>query len=686
MKKYMVIACMWLLGLHASGQSPVLKWAKAIGGASDERGHGVVVDDNGNVIVTGSFRDTVDFDPGAGVSTLISNGSNRDIFIAKYDGNGNFLWAHGMGATGEDEGRTVTVDAAGNVYVVGKFKQTVDFDPGAGTFNLTAASTFGDFFVLKLDAGGNFTWAKAVGGLSGNVTWGVTVDFSGNVIFTGAFGSSGDFDPGPGVTTLTSAGNFDILVVKLNSTGNFMWAYQAGGPEADIGYLTDVDSLGNIYLTGLFTGIVDFDPGPAVAEPDTFGDSDIFILKLDPAGNLDWVKSVGGSGPDDGRGVVVSPSGDVYATGKFRNTVDFDPGPGTTNLTSASSANGYILHLDANGNFGWVRHLWSSGGVVSFGIARNAAGELATTGYFSDTIDFDPGGAGYKLVFGGGSDVYYSRHDPAGNVRWAGKIGGSINDWAGNIDIDSQGDLYPAGYFNQTADFAPGPGLDTIVSAGFGDAFFARYSQCDSTFGTDVVTACDSFTWIDGNTYTSNNNTATFTLMNAGGCDSLVTLDLTINTVDTSVTFLVPTLTASAVGAAYQWLDCGAGLAPISGATGQSFTPLANGSYAVEVTQNGCTDTSGCHAVIVIANDRGLGGFALRAFPNPGSGRFMVDLGVSVPEVQWAVYNVAGQRMLSGVVQATAGFPVEIAGPAGVYLMEVRTPAGDRRSLLLVKE
>ena len=121
-----------------------------------------------------------------------------------------------------------------------------------------------------------------------------------------------------------------------------------------------------------------------------------------------------------------------------------------------------------------------------------------------------------------------------------------------------------------------------------------------SNTGTDIQTACDSYTWIDGNTYTSNNNTATHTLSNAGGCDSVVTLDLTINTVDNGITNSSPALMANATGAAYQWLDCDNNYSLIAGETNQSFTATANGSYAVEVTQNNCRDTSNCELVTLV--------------------------------------------------------------------------------------
>ncbi|MGJ8660980.1 MAG: VPS10 domain-containing protein [Bacteroidota bacterium] len=139
------------------------------------------------------------------------------------------------------------------------------------------------------------------------------------------------------------------------------------------------------------------------------------------------------------------------------------------------------------------------------------------------------------------------------------------------------------------------------------------------TTGTDVQTACGSYSWIDGNIYSSSNNTATWTLTNAEGCDSLVTLNLTINSVDASATLgaLNNTMTAAASGANYQWLDCDNNYSPINGATNQSYTATANGNYAVIVTQNGCTDTSTCMTVAHVGIDALLGSKPIILYPNP---------------------------------------------------------------------
>jgi hypothetical protein len=127
-----------------------------------------------------------------------------------------------MGGTNVDQGIDVALDSAGNVYTTGFFLGTVDFDPGAGTFNLTSAGS-GDLFVSKLDASGNLVWARSMGGAaSSDEGYGIVVDGAGNVYTTGSFSGTGDFDPGAGTANLTSAGSFDVFVQKLDASGNFV--------------------------------------------------------------------------------------------------------------------------------------------------------------------------------------------------------------------------------------------------------------------------------------------------------------------------------------------------------------------------------------------------------------------------------------------------------------------------------
>lgn len=183
---------------------------------------GTTVDGSGNVYTTGCFEDTVDFDPGSGTANRTSNG-NSDIFVHKMDGDGNFMWARRMGEDddnqGFDYGLGVAVDASGDVYTTGKYSGSIDIDPGAGTSTLPYG---GGIFVQKLDSDGIFVWGKGI--LGGFIDAGVEVfvDASGNVLVTGYFSRTVDFDSGPDTANLTAATSgstsgveSDIFVLKI---------------------------------------------------------------------------------------------------------------------------------------------------------------------------------------------------------------------------------------------------------------------------------------------------------------------------------------------------------------------------------------------------------------------------------------------------------------------------------------
>ena len=232
-------------------------------------------------------------------------------------------------------------------------------------FNLTSSGPVGadEIFVSKLDPSGNFLWAKSYGGTDEDRGYSIAVDVKGNTYTTGYFRDIVDFDPGPGVFNLTSAGASDIFISKLDSSGNFIWAKRLGGGNGDIGASIAVDGTGNVYTTGAFIGTADFDPGPGVFNltPVTPPFSDeVFVSKLDSSGNFVWAKSMGGPNTNDaGNSITVDATGNVYTTGHFADTADFDPGLGIFNLFPVWGMDIFISKLDALGNFIYAKNAGS---------------------------------------------------------------------------------------------------------------------------------------------------------------------------------------------------------------------------------------------------------------------------------------------------------------------------------------
>ncbi len=340
------------------GAAPGFGWAMGVGSVGNEWGNAVAADSAGNAYVTGTFQGTVDFDPGPGAYNLTSAG-NYDIFVAKYSPAGALVWARAMGGASNDYGQGIAVGADGSVYTTGYFEGTADFDPGSATYNLTSAGS-GDIFVSKLDASGNFVWARAMGGTSGDFGGGIAVGADGGVYTTGYFQGTADFDPGSATYNLTSAGGTDVFISNLDASGNFVWARAMGGTSNDRGYGIAVGADGGVYTTGYFQGTADFDPGSATYNLTSAGSIDIFVSKLNTSGNFLWAKAMGGTSTDIAYAIALASDGSVYTTGYFYGTADFDPGSSTYYLSSAGSADVFVSKLDTFGNFVWARRMGGS--------------------------------------------------------------------------------------------------------------------------------------------------------------------------------------------------------------------------------------------------------------------------------------------------------------------------------------
>jgi hypothetical protein len=439
-------------------------WARVWGNSAYDRGYGVAVDGFGNVYVTGQYSGNCDFDPGQGVDKHI--GGLTSVFLSKFDSSGNYQWARTWGGGGYDNGTGVAVDEFGNVYVIGGFHYTVDFDPGPGVDNHTSPDIQTDAFLSKFDSSGNFKWARTWGEPGIDAGTGVAVDASGNVYATGEYFGTADFDPGPGVDEHSSFGNTDIFLSKFDSSGNFKWARTWGGTDDDSGGGISADGSGNAYVTGFFMDTVDFDPGPGVDNHLSDAARNVFLSKFDSSGNFIWARTWGGTSSASGPEVTVDGYANAYVTGRFCGMVDFDPGPGVDNHSSYGNEDVFLSKFDSSGNFLWARTWGGQWDDDGNGVSVDVYGNTYVTGFFQDTVDFDPGSgvdnhSSYKYSWG----FFLSKFDPSGNFLWARTW------WSGvgyGVAVDGSGNAYATGQSIGDVDFDPGPGVDKHYHFGYG--------------------------------------------------------------------------------------------------------------------------------------------------------------------------------------------------------------------------
>lgn len=523
----------------ATLQAQEFGWAIKQSGSDVEAVNQIAEDGFGNIYETGNFWATVDFDPSVNNYNLSSAGLT-DIFIGKLDASGNFLWTKRTGSTGSDIGNSIAVDAAGNCYSGGKFQSTVDFDPSAVVFNLTSAGG-DDACIVSYSTNGDFIWAVKFGG-SGSDYIESLVEKDGYIYATGYFQGTVDFDPGAGVFNLTVQSD-GAFIVKLDAAGNFVWAKSISGTSSVINFDIAVADNGSVYCGGEFWGTCDFDPGTGTQNKSAFGfASDAFVLKLDPNGIFSWVAVFQGNSDEWVQALGVTPAGKIVACGAFQNTTDFNPNSGTYNLTTNGNYDMFTVQLTSGGNFDWATGTGGPQNEQVYDVAFSGAGDCLMTGFFSNTVDFDPGPGIFSFTAAGVSDIFLQQLNTNGVFDTAFAFGAFLSGSVGNTVItDNSGRITFGGGFEQTVDFDPGPDVFSLTSIlGTSDCFITQFNSClpvQTTINT-IICAGDSV-FAAGN-YQTASGTYTDYYASVNGCDSIVTLHLTVNPlINTSLTSVI---------------------------------------------------------------------------------------------------------------------------------------------------
>ncbi len=348
-------------------------FSKRFGEASGEFAYFYVIDaatdSAGNLLVMGNFFGTLDFGGGP-----LANSGNLDVFVMKLDPDGNHVFTRGFIGPAVAEGRGLATDAAGNVYVVGSFSETLDCGGGP----LTSAGV-GDIFVAKLDLDGDHVFSKRFGNAQGQAATSVAIDAAGNIVVVGSFYGAVDFGGGP----IANAGGMDAFLVKLDADGNHILSKSFGNASDQTGTDVSADPAGNVLITGSFGGSIDFGGGALV----TAGGFDVYVAKLDADANHLFSQGFGDANEQYARHVLTDASGNVLLAGVFMGTMDFGGGP----IASAGSFEGYVAKLDPAGNHVASRRYGGIGEVYSQGLAVDPPGNVLLGGYYELVVDFGGG-------------------------------------------------------------------------------------------------------------------------------------------------------------------------------------------------------------------------------------------------------------------------------------------------------
>jgi len=453
-KNIVLMLCVVTLGLVTRIAAQPYEWAWAIqaGGIGNDDVYALVTDNQGNQYITGSFSGTITF----GAISITSN-VGTDLYVAKIDRTGNYLWVVSPGGTDFERGRGIAVDEDSNVYITGSFLGIASF----GTTSLISSGlSYTDMFVSKLDTNGNWIWAVKAGGQLVDVGYDLVVDSMSNVCITGQFMGTAYF----GSNILEGYGDNDIFVAKLDNNGNWLWAQKAGGPSTDEGNGIAVDANCNIYLSGYFKWACTVGSMSLNTNGNQY--TDVLVAKIDSNGNWLWAKKAGGTYDDRAVDIALDTYSNVYIAGMFKNDAPF----GSVYLQSNSYGDIFVAKLNTNGAWNWAVKAGSVWSDTVNGIAVDEYANLYLTGSLSEITNFG------DITITPSADesiTYLAKLDANANWLWATSSSGVGANGGISIAIDTSLNVCIAGTFQGIANF----GLNMITYLGGNhDIYIAKYA------------------------------------------------------------------------------------------------------------------------------------------------------------------------------------------------------------------
>jgi hypothetical protein len=443
----------------------------------------IASDDTGNVYVASVFRDTVEL-IGPNPVTLVSNGLN-DGLIAKFNSSGDCLWAFKIGGNGQDFCNVITVTSDNSIIVGGGFTNQVDFDPSANDSLCNTSNPY-DLFFLKLTSSGDFQWVRTLKGSSNyfDCIHGIKENSNHQLVLTGEFSGTIDFDPGLSTYSMTGLGSVffqynDAFVATYSSNGDFVWVNRIGGTSAwDRAFDLDLDGGDNILVSGYFgSPSMDMDPSSdtSILHNTVTNNpySDVFLAKYDVNGNHLWSGSFGGEFYDYGNTVDVAPNGEIVICGSISRSVDFDITSGTHLINAGNTYPAYIAKYSPSGVLSWIKLV---NGLNIEEAAISEDGTIFLVGTFNDTVTFD----GRTLISNGTNDCFAAELAVNGGLMWINSFGGPNSDVLYDINLISGNEIVVGGGFKSVIDIDPSSNYyEFIGESTLSNFFFAKYSIGD---------------------------------------------------------------------------------------------------------------------------------------------------------------------------------------------------------------
>jgi hypothetical protein len=509
-----IYALFFIVSVSFNSKAQIFQWAKSLGGTGTDEGMAIATDAAGNVYSTGSFSGTMNFTVGSSPSGFTSTGPS-DLYIFKHNPAGNCVWAEHFGGPLAEKGTAIAVDAAGNIYITGIFTGTLNY--GGVSSTTIASAGMNDMFVAKFYPSGLMDWIGRMGGTMEDAIRSIDIDAGGDIYVAGDFQGTADLHPGlPQYLYSSWNGSRDCFVMRIaaDMSGGGP-SFPCISPQDDYGYSVDVGASNVAYFTGSNA---------------TSGTGNISIAKINTSlmGPPSWTTVINTSG-GSGTSVIVDPTGNyAYAAGYFQGAGDFNFSAGTSSLTSNGNKDIFILKIAvATNSFVWAKNIGGTDDDVINAMRCDASGNIYTTGYFSNAVDFDPGNGTFFLATPTGArDAFISKLNVAGNFIWAGQLGGSTQDYGNSIAVDASNNVHSTGHFTGTGDFDPGAGSFVMTTTAAGNIYLHKLScsggpaisggisgnstVCSgvtNTYSVSPVVGATSYAWTLPSGWTGNSST-----------------------------------------------------------------------------------------------------------------------------------------------------------------------------------
>jgi Beta-propeller repeat len=436
-------------------------------------GNGIVADASGNMYVVGGFYNTITLGK-TNPQTLTSQG-NYDGYFAKYDSNGELIWATQIAGTGYHSIADIAIDGSGNLLLTGTLVGNTIFYSTNSSQTYVTSYNYEQGFVVKYSSAGVMSWYKTAATTNNYNTrsHSVAVDASGNAYITGYFAGNAVF----GSTNITSTSNsYDIFIAKLNaSDGTFLWAKNAGGTEEDFGNEIAIDGSGNAYITGHYKGTANFGVSPSTVTYTSRGYKELFVAKYNTSGGFLWAKTAGGVDDDRGTGIAVDNGGtNVYVVGIMYGTISFGAGLGTNSVTSVGGYDILLCKYNGNGDFLWRTNAGSTSTDEGYDVALDNLGNSYITGkiygdaIFKNSTNSDT----FPLSSCSSYEPFIAKYSPLGILNWAILATGGSDDEGAAI-FWKNNTAYVTGDYRYTMNFA----YQQITGYNFSNSFVWRYAE-----------------------------------------------------------------------------------------------------------------------------------------------------------------------------------------------------------------